>query len=155
MDTHKKNQIVVFSLDDGQYGMHLYSVERVVQAVEITPLPKAPKNVMGVIDVQGQIIPVIDIRKLFNLPARETRLSDQIIIARSESRSIAFMVDAVGGIIEHTDKQAVDGEKIYPGINYTEEVLKIKDNLIMVHNIDKFLSGEDEAALHEAISTIG
>lgn len=64
------NPVVVLMLDDIRYAVALTSVERVVRAVEITPLPNAPDIVLGVINVQGRVVPVVDIRKRFRLPAR-------------------------------------------------------------------------------------
>ncbi|MBF8302857.1 MAG: cheW40H-4 [Candidatus Dadabacteria bacterium] len=62
----KLNQLVVLTLDEQRYALHLSAVERIVRVVEVTPLPKAPEIVLGVVNVQGQIIPVINIRKRFS-----------------------------------------------------------------------------------------
>jgi len=72
--------IIIFSLDEPRYALPLSLVERVVRIVEITPLPKAPDIVMGVINMHGQILPVINVRRRFNLPEREIRLEDQLIM---------------------------------------------------------------------------
>jgi hypothetical protein len=74
--------ILVFSLDEPLYALPLSSVERVVPAVEITPLPKAPEFVLGVINVHGQVIPVMDIRQRLRLPTRPVGLEDRFILAR-------------------------------------------------------------------------
>src|SRR5712675_257312 len=70
------NQLVVFALDAQHYALPLTGVQRVVRMVEVTPLPKAPEIVLGVIDVKGHIIPVMSIRNRFGLPEPETNLSD-------------------------------------------------------------------------------
>ena len=77
----QSNQYVVFTLDEQRYALHLAAVERIIPVVEITPLPKAPDLVLGIINVGGQIIPVIDTRKRFRLPERELNLSDVLITA--------------------------------------------------------------------------
>ncbi len=74
------NQLVVFTLEEQRYALYLSAVERIVRIVEITPLPKALEIVFGVINVQGQVVPVVDIRKRFRLPEREMSLSDQLIM---------------------------------------------------------------------------
>jgi len=64
MSNHNKKKasnIVLFSLDEPRYALYLSAVERVIHSVEITPLPKAPDKVLGVINIQGEVIPVIDI----------------------------------------------------------------------------------------------
>ena len=72
---------VVFTLDGLFYAVSLSAVSRVIRAVEITPLPKAPPIVLGVINLGGRIIPVVNIRKRFLLPERELELTDQLIVA--------------------------------------------------------------------------
>jgi purine-binding chemotaxis protein CheW len=69
--------LVVFTLDARRYAVPLSTVERIIRAVEITPLPQAPEIVLGVINVQGRIIPVVNTRKRFRLPECDIRLSDQ------------------------------------------------------------------------------
>jgi purine-binding chemotaxis protein CheW len=62
----KLNQLVVLTLDEQRYALHLSAVERIVRMVEITPLPKAPQIVLGVVNVQGRIVPIVNIRKRFS-----------------------------------------------------------------------------------------
>ena len=64
------NHIVVFTLDEQRYALHLLAVERVVRAVEVTALPEAPEIVLGVVNVKGRIVPVINVRRRFRLPER-------------------------------------------------------------------------------------
>jgi purine-binding chemotaxis protein CheW len=71
MRMNKATQLVVFALDEQRYALRLTAVERIVRAVEVTPLPKAPQIVLGVIDAQGRIIPVVDVRQRFRLTERE------------------------------------------------------------------------------------
>lgn len=144
-------QYVVFTLDSQRYALHLASVERTVRAVEIIPLPKAPEMVLGVINVQGQIIPVLNIRKRFGLSERELELTDQIIIARTARRSIAFVADSVSGIVERSVAEIIPSEKVIPGLGYLEGVIKLKDGLIFINDIDKFFLPEEEKELDKAI----
>src|ERR1700712_4788121 len=85
--------LIVFRLDDNRYGLRADAVERVVRTVEITPLPKAPPTVLGVINAEGQVIPVFDMRRRFQLPERMPDLSDHLIIARAGGRRVALAVD--------------------------------------------------------------
>ena len=77
------NQIVVFTLRDRRHGLPLSAVERIVRVVEVTSLPKAPDIVLGVVNVQGRVIPVINVRRRFRLPEREIALTDHMLIART------------------------------------------------------------------------
>ena len=81
----KQMSLVTFFLDDRRYGLHLDAVERVLPALDVTPLPKAPEIVLGLINLKGKIIPVLDVRRRFRLQEREIGLQDHFIIANIET----------------------------------------------------------------------
>ena len=145
------NQFVVFTLDGQAYALHLSVVERIVRVVEVTPLPKAPEIVLGVVNVGGKIIPVIDIRKRFRLPGHETNLSDQLIIANTSKRSVALVVDSVSGVIERSAAEITAAEQIVPDLKYVEGVAKLEDGMVLIHDLDKFLSLDEGKTLDDAM----
>ncbi len=150
-DMNAFNNLVLFTLDEQLYALHLSAVTRVVRTVEITPLPKAPEIIRGVVNVQGQVIPVVDIRKRFRLPEREQELNDQLIIASTARRSVALVVDTVDGVIEHSGQEMIPPEKILPTTEYIEGVIKLEDGLVLIHDLDTFLSLEEDKELDTAL----
>lgn len=144
-------QLVIFNLDDQSYALYLSAVKRIIHAVEITPLPKAPEIVLGIINIQGEVIPAVNIRRRFRLPEREINLTDQLIIARTSRRNLAVVADSVGDVIERPEQDMVMAESILPGMEYVEGVLKLNDGIILIHNLDKFLSLEEEKTLKERL----
>jgi purine-binding chemotaxis protein CheW len=148
----RSDQYVVFTLDEQRYALYLHAVTRVVCIVEITHLPKSPEIIRGVVDVQGQVIPVADIRKRFRLPEREPELSDQLIIANTAYRSVALVVDSVEGVIEHSGQEMIPPEKILPGTEYIKGVIKLEDGLVLIHDVDKFLSLKEDKELDAALN---
>jgi len=153
MSEPAKNQmLVLFLLDEQYYALHLPAVERVVRAVEVTPLPKAPAIVSGVINVQGQIIPVVDVRKLFRLPAREMQLDDQLIIAHTSRRLVALVVKSVVGIRELPDQEILNAKQALPFAAYIRGVAKMGDDLVLIYDLDQFLSLDEEQALDATLS---
>lgn len=147
----KKHQLVVFALDDRRYAMRLSAVDRAVRMVDVTPLLKAPDIVLGVINVQGRVIPVVNTRHRFRLPQRDFLLTDHIIVARTDRRPIALVVDAVAGVVECSDQEMAAAESILPEIEYVEGVVKLQDGLILLHDLDRFLSLEEEESLGRAL----
>jgi purine-binding chemotaxis protein CheW len=145
------SQLVVFSLDECYYALDLSVVERTERMVEITPLPRAPEIVAGVIDVRGRIIPVLNIRKRFRLPERPAALSDLLLMARTARRAIAFTVDAVCGVVERSEQEITEPASVLPGIEYVKGVAKFANGMIFIHDLDGFLSLEEENALESAI----
>ena len=147
------NRLVVFTLGDRRYGLPLSAVDRIVRVVDVISLPKAPNIVLGVVNVQGRIIPVINVRRRFHLPDREIILTDQMVIARTTRRSVALVVDSVDGVVEYSKLEAVAAQDVLPGLEYVEGVMKLDDELILIHDLDRFLSLEEEAALDRALIT--
>jgi purine-binding chemotaxis protein CheW len=145
-------QLVVFALEDQRYALHLSAVERIVRAVEMTPLPKAPEIVIGVINVQGRIIPVFNIRRRFHLPEREIELSDQLIIANTARRTVALPVDTVDGVIERLSEEVTPADQVLPRIEYVEGIVKLENGLVLIHDLDKFLSIDEGTKLDEALN---
>lgn len=149
-------QLVVFLLDDRQYALqHLTCVERILRAVQVTPLPKAPEIVIGVINLQGQIIPVVNIRRRFRLREREVNLSDRFIIARTPKRTLAFAADAVTGVLELPNDAVIAKEKVIPGMEYIKGVAKLEDGMILINDLDSLLSLEEEDELETALKKHG
>jgi purine-binding chemotaxis protein CheW len=143
--------LVVFDLGDRRYGLPLHTVDRVVRAVHITPLPQAPDVIRGIVNVAGTVIAVANIGHRFGLPERELGLSDQIIIAHTSRRPIALLVEAVSGVLACTEQDSIAARRILPGMEWIAGVVKLADGLILIHDLDSFLSLEEETELDEAI----
>jgi purine-binding chemotaxis protein CheW len=116
-------QCVLFTLDEQLYAIRLSSVIRVFRAVEITPVPNAPSIVIGVINMAGRIVPVVNLRRRFRLHERDLELSDHLIVAKScrshvpedDGRVIAMVVDGVAGVSD-LSAQETTAEAILPGL---------------------------------------
>lgn len=145
-------KLVVFELQGQRYALRLAAVERIVAVAEITSLPSAPGIVLGVINMQGRVIPVFDVAKRFGLPARDTELSDRLIVARTLRRTVALLVAAVSGVIDCPQAQITAGMRILAHAQYLEGVVKLDDGLVMIHDLDTFLSELEEKQLQQALT---
>lgn len=150
----KTGQYTTFRLDEHNYALRLSFVQRVVHAVEVTPLPKAPDTVLGIINVHGQVIPVFNTRKRFGLPEKEIGIRDQLVIANSSKRTVALLVDSAGGVIECSEQEVVSDQSILPAMEYIEGVIKLKDGMVIIHNLDSFLSLEEEKNLDKIFKNL-
>jgi purine-binding chemotaxis protein CheW len=144
-------RLVVFTLDDCRYGLPLEFVDRVVRIVEVTPLPKAPDIVLGIVNVQGRVIAVADLRKRFRLSERKPLLSDQLIIARTPHRPVALVVDAVSAVAEYAEGQAAAAQAIVSGTDYIAGVAKLADGMVLIQDLGRLLSLDEERDLEEAM----
>jgi purine-binding chemotaxis protein CheW len=144
-------RLLAFTIEGQRYGLSLSSVERVVHSVEITPLPKAPDIVLGVVNARGRVIPVFNLRRRFRLPEREIALSDHMIIALASGRIVSLAVDRAEGVIEVAGSGPVPSAKILPVMEYVRGVVKLEDGLVFIHDLDTFLSLEEERELDIAL----
>jgi len=151
--TKMTDQIVVFTLDELLYALPLPAVVKVLHAIEIRHLPEAPEIISGIINVKGQIIPVADIRKRFGLVAREIDPDDRLIIADTGKRHVAILVDTVTGIRDLAPGQQKQTRETLPFAEHLKGVAKIDDELILIYDLDRFLSLDEEMKLEEALKT--
>ena len=147
----RENQYLVFNLEEWRIALHLSAVDRVVWAVGLTPLPEGPDSVRGLVNVQGCIMPVVDIRGRFGLAGGELDPADRFVIVRTSRRIVALWVDGVDGVIAPAAEEVVDAGEIVPGMKYIDGVVRLPDGVILIHNLDRFLSIEEERALEKAI----
>ena len=142
---------VAFTLDEGHYALDLSAVERIIQTVEITLLPEAPDIVLGVINIHGKIIPVVNIRRRFRLSEKDIEPTNRLIIAHTLKRTVALVVDVVLGVIETPEDKVIKADTVLPGMDYVQGVVKMEDGMILIHDLNKFLSLEEEQTLDTAI----
>lgn len=146
-------QLLVFALGGRRYGLRLSAVERVVRAVEITLLPRAPDIVLGVVDVQGRIVPVVNLRRRFGLPEREIVPTDQMIIARTARRPVVLLVDAVSDVQHCPEESLVGAPTVVAGTEYIEGMVALNNELILIQDLDELLSLEEDVSLDQAMDS--
>ena len=147
-------QLVVFRLDEQRYALPLATVERVVRAVEITSLPGAPAIVLGMIDVEGRVLPVLNMRRRFRLPEREVGPADHFLIARTARRAVALVIDEAHDVAYHDQSAVTDSDQIIPDLAQFPGVAKADDGLVLIHDLDKFLSLDEARTLDGAIERV-
>lgn len=143
--------VVRFRLGIHQCGLPLDAVERVVPAMELTPLPNAPAIVRGVFNLAGRIIPAFSIRSRFGLPERELAISDHFIVARSRGLTMAIVVDDTLGLAPSDPAGVVSVPSILPGLPLVRGVLRHPDGLILIHDLGDFLSLAEARQLEAAM----
>jgi purine-binding chemotaxis protein CheW len=145
-------QWVVFSLDTGRYALPLAAVDRIVRAVHVTALPLAPDIVLGAIDVEGRVLPVFNIRRRFRLPERTIGPADHFLIARTAQRTVVLVIDAAQGVLEHPATAMIDPASIAPGLRHLRGVIQLEDGLVLIHDLEHFLSPDEARKLDEAMN---
>ena len=142
---------VLMAVDGQNYALPLAAVDRVLRMVEVTPLPGAPEVVEGVIDIQGEVVPVVSIRRRLGLTHRRVEISDSLVVAHARNRRLAVIAESVLGVAERSGDDVVSTSGIARDNQYIEGVLKTGDGLVLIQDLDKFFSFEEESALERAM----
>ncbi len=146
------NQLVVFRLDDQRFALNLAAVERIVRAAEVTALPKAPEIVLGVINVEGRILPVLNIRRRAGLPDRKPSPTDQFLLARTTERIVVLAIDEAQGVMECPTAAITVPRTIVPGLEQIHGVIKIEGGLALIYDLEQFLRVDEARALDDAMN---
>lgn len=143
--------LLVFELDSQQFALPVQRAQRILRAVAITPLPGAPALVLGVVDIAGTVLPAIDTRARFGCPPRPMRLTDQFILADTGRRRVALLVDAVTGVLEARSGDVADAATFVPGDGLVDGALMLESGLILIHDLGRLLSLDEETELDDAL----
>ncbi len=144
--------MIGFWLDEHRFALELPAVERIVRIVEITPLPNAPAIMMGAINVEGRVIPAINLRARLGLRQRAVTLNDLIILARTPKRVLALVVDAVEDLHQRQSGQVQTATSIFPNLPYLKGIAKLNDGLVLINDLASFLSLDEEKELDTALA---
>ncbi|HYD46816.1 MAG TPA: chemotaxis protein CheW [Terriglobales bacterium] len=139
---------LLFRLDSHRFAIEVGATERIIHAVEVTPLEGVPEVVLGIINVHGSIVPVYDLRRRFGIPAREIDITDQFLLARANQRTVALVTDAVLGVV-----QCPEGED-QAGRSGNRSALPLEDGPVPIHQLEQFLSADEEARLSAALAAM-
>lgn len=147
-------KILVFCLDDRLYGLAIDDVERVIRAVEPTPLPGAPPYVLGAINVHGLVLPVLSLRRRLTLPDREIHPGDQFLIALTPNRRLALVIDGSERVVDCDASVITGGSSINSGLQRLQGVATIDDDLLLIPDLEAFFSLEEELALEHSLERL-
>jgi purine-binding chemotaxis protein CheW len=98
-DGETSYHLVTFHLAREEYGVEISGVQEIIRATDITPVPGAPRHVKGVINLRGKIIPVVDLRTRFNLPAIAENDAQRIVVVELGEKRLGMLVDSVSQVI--------------------------------------------------------
>jgi purine-binding chemotaxis protein CheW len=144
VDPHDR-EILVFEIAGQRYGLPVTEVRELVRAVAIVPLPLARPPVEGVVDLRGQIVPVIDLRSRLGLPTRPVSPSDHMIVAQSKGRVVALRIDRAIDLVP-IDADSTAGVGVGTGTGTVREIVEgqvaqLADGLAPLLDLQTVLAG--------------
>ncbi|MDX1513812.1 MAG: chemotaxis protein CheW [Gammaproteobacteria bacterium] len=147
----QQQALLEFRIGEERYGLPADVVDRVVNMVSITPLPGAPDVVSGVIDVAGELVPAISMRKRLGRPEMAISPDSYLCLARTKQRPVALIVDAVSGVSGYRDEDLTPAGEIFPQLKHVRGIARLGDGLVLVNDLDAFLSLEEQSQLDAAM----
>jgi purine-binding chemotaxis protein CheW len=143
--------VLVFEVAGRRFGLPAATVQEVVRAVALAPMPKAPAVVEGVINLRGTLVPVLDIRGRFRLPSKPVTPTDHLVVARTGPRLVALRVDRARELVALDRADLQPAADVVPGAEYVTWLAKSAEEVLLIHDLDTFLSHAEAAALAEAL----
>ena len=143
-------EVLVFEVGGQRYALRSPDVRELVRAVTVVPLPKAPAIIEGIINVRGAVVPVLDVRTRFRLPAKAPTHTDHLILASTDGRLVALRADRALALAQLEASEVEDAKSVVPGTDYVAGVAKLPDGLVLIHDLQTFLSRAEAAGLDEA-----
>jgi purine-binding chemotaxis protein CheW len=142
-------QIVSFRLANEEYGVDIMRVQEIILMGQITKMPEVPDFICGLINLRGHVIPIVDLRKRFNLPVTENNEHTRIIVVNVASKTIGMVVDAVNEVLRINEDQIEPPPSSVAGIDHTyiTGLVKFQDKLLILLSIENILSQEEKARL--------
>jgi purine-binding chemotaxis protein CheW len=144
-------RLVVFRLDGQRYGLELRATERVLPMVAVSPLPDCPEIVLGAINVHGEVVPIVDARRRLGLRAHDYGPAARLLLARTPRRLVALPVDDVIGVAEVSEETVLPPEPVLQGIGHISGIGALPDGLLLIHDLDTFLSIDEERQLADCL----
>lgn len=136
---------VTFRLDNEAYGINVMQVQEVLRVTEIAPVPGAPDYVLGIINLRGNVVTVIDARRRFNLNPRDPDDSSRIIIIEAEKQVVGILVDSVAEVVDIRTSEIETAPNVgnEETSRYILGVSSRGDVLLILVDLNKLLSDEE------------
>lgn len=143
--------VLIAHLGDRRIGLPASVVRHVVRAASITPLPAAPAIVEGVLNVHGSLLPVLDLRCRFGMPPEPLHTDQHFIIAEAGPRRVVLRVDRALDVARIDGRSLEPATEVVPGVHHAAALARMPDGVIVIHDLERFLSLDEERALDEAV----
>ena len=144
-------QLACFRIGPELYALDIMRIKEIIRPQKLTPIPKAPSFIEGVINLRGVVIPVADLRKRFDQPIGETNRKNRIIICSLSGRIIGLMVDEVTEVKRFGRNEIAPAPQFIAGpeANYLLGVARRGEDLIMLIDLEKVLSNNEKIELQK------
>lgn len=142
-------QWVTFRLGNETYGINVMQVQEVLRVSEIAPVPGAPDYVVGIINLRGNVVTVVDTRRRFGLPSKEPDEMSRIVVIEAAEQVIGILVDSVAEVVELRTAEIETAPNVgnEDTARYIQGVTSREGKLLILVDLNKFLTEEELAEM--------
>lgn len=142
-------QLACFRIGAELYALDIMRIKEIIRPQKLTPVPKAPSFIEGVINLRGAVIPVADLRKRFDQPVSREDRQNRIVICALAGRIIGLLVDEVTEVRRYSRQELAPAPQFIKGpqADYFLGVARRKDELVLLIDLEKVLSSDEKIAL--------
>ena len=144
--------VVLVECAGQRFGIQSRHVEQVRSAVQLTRLPDAPPLIEGVVNLHGEIVPVLDGRRRIGISHRDVRLTDRFVVVRCRGRRLVIHVDAAVGVVDVPAADLDEAGALQLGAFGCKGISRLRGGLFVVHDIDSLLSPPEFARTERALA---
>ena len=146
VELEDSTNLVTFRLGSGEYAIDIMQAKEIIKMEKITLIPNAPDFVEGVINLRGNIIPIIDLKKRFNLEEIEGDKNTGIIIVKIEDVDMGIIIDSISKVVSISNSDIQPPPPMLSGIGqkYIKGVGKLEDKLLVVLDLEKLFTTDEE-----------
>lgn len=139
------NKVVVFKIDNEEFAVNIIQVERILGYTEPTKIPESPEFIRGVITYQNEILPIMDLKKKFNLSNTELKDNPKIVVVKNGDKKVGLIVDLVFEVIDVDDSMIEEAPNIVKGISnkYISGMIKLNDRIIILIDTEKIVTNDE------------
>ena len=143
-------QWVTFRLDDATYGINVMQVREVLRYTEIAPVTGAPPYVLGIINLRGSVVTVIDTRTRFGLTSTDTTDNTRIVIIEVENQVVGILVDAVAEVVylRQSEIETAPNVGTEESAKFIQGVCHKNDELLILVDLEKLMTEEELSLIH-------
>lgn len=146
---HELIQLVTFAIAEEEFGVDILRVQEIIRMMPITKVPSSPPFVEGVINLRGKVIPVIDLRKRFDMAATDEDDRTRVIVMDLHDRVVGYVVDSVREVLRIEASAIEPPPEVVSGIGseYIKGMGRLDDRLLILLDLDSLLTGPEKGAL--------
>ena len=136
-EARERIQVCIFELSDRFFGLRIFDVQEIMENAPITPVPTTPNFLLGVINLRGDIVPIVDIRGILHLPFKDRTRESRIMILNINETRVGILVDAIKEVC-HLDKIMLQVDGAQSGLadgRFISNIIQYKEGLLALLNL--------------------